>query len=450
MDPVTILVGGGKLVGWTEMKLKRVRKDMTGSLSFSLFYSDMPTSPVARNVVPGAEVTVYIAGNLAFTGKIEKRGGKGKTGGKKSKGKAGSKDDESGSISSSIDSTSYKISVSCRGKTRRLVDCSHMHPTGMMRDKKPLDVAQDICGRFGIGVMSEAAGGESIERVVYRDGAIAASEIHRWTREDGLYAFEDKTGQLKITSDGASGSGEDLILGQNILEFSSSQSDEHQASEITVKGQRTGPKFHGKSAIQQKETIKIEGTSEYAPFVIQLNGDAASGRMKRRGQAERTRRRQKDNEITIDVFHVQSRSGAPWDLNQTHYVEVPPEGIFGEWVVTELEYTCNHKDKIQTQLTLSPKDNDSSMPGQAGIASGSSSLSGSLLSRFASLAVAATSLTSDRTTRGIARMAQLGIAVMAGSYPLSWIDRGAGPSLVPTPSPSVSPAPPLLLPEKFK
>ena len=48
------------------------------------------------------------------------------------------------------------------------------------------------------------------------------------------------------------------------------------------------------------------------------------------------------------------RPAQPWDIGNTHYVEVPPEGIFDMFECTELTYHVDAEKELKTTLTLSP------------------------------------------------------------------------------------------------
>lgn len=352
MDPFEIYIGGEKLEGWTSATLERKRKDLTGSMTIEVFFTYLPKSVIMQGVKAGKDIIAYVGGNVAFTGSLDSRKGKGKVTKKGKKGKPTTI--SSTSVSSSIDSESYKITLTARGKTKKLIDSSHDHPTGQMRETTVKQIVDKLVESFKIKVIDDSEDSDTVERATFRDGATVHSEIHRYSREHNSIAHEDVNGNLKITKDSNAGSGDDLILGENILEFSAEQSEDKANNKITVKGQRTGHKHHGRDAIDRKITITDSSVEGYSPLVVQLLGDASDVRLKKRAKLEADKRTQESKEITIDVFHVQTPSGAPWDLNKTHYVEIPPEGIFDEFVVTELKYEVNANDTIKTTLTLSP------------------------------------------------------------------------------------------------
>ena len=403
-DPFEIHVAGRKFTGWTKATLKRQRDALTGSLTVDCFYGSTPTTPVIREVKAGAKIEVKVAGRIAFTGSIDKRAAKGS--GKK--GKKGNSDGASdggdasgGSASASIDKDSYTVTITARGKTKRLVDASHQHKTGTIRNTTPGEIVRELAKPFGVEVEDKANDKTKIERATFRDGHRVEREVSRWASEANLHAFETREGKLRIAKPGEEDRGVDLILGQRILSFSSEQSEDQSHSEVTVKGQRTDPKVHGKDAINRKVTAKLEGNgggSAFNPLITQLAGDATDERLKARAKVEQRRREEAAAEITVEVFAVTqdgSPSGEPWDIAVRHYVEVPPENVFDDFVVTELTYEVsaggdNGSASYKTTLELKPATK--------GEGSGRS----------------------DSEARGAARRASLGVKNEPTLYPDPW------------------------------
>ncbi len=319
---------------------------------------------------------------------IDRRNGKGKK--KKETGKEDDKDDKTFSRSVSIGKDAYSITITARGKTKRLIDSSHDHETGTMKDVKPTDIVRRLAKNFKVEIDDQAGEAEKIEKARFRDGASPLSEIVRFTRPHNLLAYETREGKLKVAKPEDQPSGVDLVMGENILEFSAEQGEDQENSEITVKGQRTGSKNHGKDAIQRKKTAKQSGNSEdYAPYTVQLDGDATDERLKKRLELENRQRQEASKTITVDVFHVQNDKGDPWDIDVKHYVECPPENIYEVMIVDELEYDVQNKDTIKTSLTLVA---DAKSKGGR----------------------------SDSQAKGQARQAKMGVANVPGLYPDPW------------------------------
>lgn len=442
-DPVLVVitVGGSNLDGWINMKLNRERKDLTGSLTFEMFFTNIPANPQIRAVAAGAEVQVYISGNLAFVGTIDSRTGSGKgkhkghhqhAQGLNDRNLAGA--DRSGKqptgagVHAYADAESYKVTVEARGKTKRLVDSSHDHPTGQMSNTMVPQIFQTLIKSFNVQLNDTSNDQIPIERAVFRDGAVVYTELHRWAKEHNLITFEDKSGKLNLTTDSAGGSGEPLILGLNILSFDATQSDGQGNSQITIKGQRSGLQYHGKEAVMNQVQVNNPSVTDHSPVTHMLNADASPQRLKMRAKYENDRATQDSKTITIDVFSVQSTSGAPWDLNVTHYVEIPPEGIYNEFVVDSLTYFCEAKGVLKTELKLVPV-------AQSGSGTGGGA-------------------TSDATAYGQSQSAAAGLVYNQGQYPSPWVipaiesvlTMGGAPSPVPTPPPQIGITFPSLIP----
>jgi hypothetical protein len=212
--------------------------------------------------------------------------------------------------------------------------------------------------------------------------------------------YETRDGKLRVT-DGvgsASGSGDALILGENILTFSAEQSEDKAKSKIKVKGQRTKKEIWGKKATKDThKTITNKKVKNKAELNVQMYGDATPKALERRARFEMNKRNADSQKITIEVFHVQTPSGKPWDIGDTHYVEVPPEGIFDCFECTELTYHVNADKELKTTLILSPPPS-----GGAGGSGGGFGLS------------------NLNMNQGAARRSQAGVTIAEGAYPDPW------------------------------
>jgi prophage tail gpP-like protein len=395
MKPVVITIGGSELTTWTEMTLKRSKEEMTGSLSVTIFAGAIPSGPMVRAAVAGAEVLVYIAGQLAFTGTVDKRKG---TGSKK--GRAGTKEKDTGkagtSMSTNIGPDEYTIKLTARGKTKRLIDSSHQHPTTNMLKPTTKEVCEKLIEPFKVQLDWK---GETIklDKMRFRDGSRVVDELNRVAVENCYFMYETREGKLCVTDGCAGQSGDPLILGINILEFSAEQSEEEQKSKVKVKGQRSKKKIWGEKAVlKTHKEMENKKMKSFVPHIVQHNGDADEKTLERRARFEMNARAAKGKKIEIEVFHVQSEGG-PWDIGNMHYVEVPPEGIFDVFECTELTYTVNHDKTIKTSLTLSPPPSG----GADGAAGGFG-------------------LSNINFNTGSARRSQSGISMTEGQFPDAW------------------------------
>ncbi len=414
-DPFEIIVNGKKLVGWQECTLTRRRESLTWEATFTVFYDKMPTNPVMRDILPGAELQFYVGGNLAANGSVDSRSGASvKRGGRKGSHRVGGVgahglgshyvggdvgDDFMRSVDISKDG--YRVTFQCRGKAKAAADASHTHETGSMKKTTAKQAIEALVKPLKIEVEDKANLQDAIDRV-FADGAMIRDEIHSILRFSGASIFETRQGKLKIANDADEGSGVDLILGQNILNFSAEQTEEFQRSTIKIKGARLGPNQYGRDAVTKStETLEVKSVKTLRSFVGQIAGDATQDRLRKAAKNEAATREMRSKTIAIDVFHVQQPSGEPWDLNVSHYVEIPPENIFDEFVTTEVTYQVS-ADEIKTRLTLAPK---------AAVAEGVETGGGTM---------------SDSEARGVARRQQIGVPNEAGSYPSPWGEFSVG------------------------
>jgi prophage tail gpP-like protein len=384
------------------MTLQRSKDEMTGSLSVTIFAGAMPSGPMVAAARCGAPINVYVGGQLAFCGSVDRREGSGTKKGKKGADEENKKSDhgEAGGASThvNIGPNEYTIKLSARGKTKRLIDSSHQHPTTNMMQPTTKEVVDKLIQPFNVQADWKAEV-IKLDKVRFRDGAHVIDELHRIATENCYFMYETRDGRLCVC-DGVGGmtsGGEPLILGENILTFSAEQSEDKAKSEVKVKGQRTKKDIRGKKALEKThKTIKNGKVKDKCILCIQHYGDATDKELERRARFEMNKRNSASQKITIEVFHVMS-GGGPWDIGNMHYVEVPPEGIFDMFECTELTYHVNAEKELKTTLTLSPPPS-----GGSGGAGGGFGLS------MISMGV------------GMARRSQANIPMVAGQYPDPW------------------------------
>lgn len=405
--PVAIFIGGQQLEGYTGLTLTRSKEELTGSASIEVFFGYMPKEPVLVDVAIAKDIQIYIGGQLAFNGTVDRRNGEGSASqNRDTKGRftSGFNGENSGSSSrsASIGPDRYTVTITARGKTKRLIDSSHQVNKTNLVKTNTREVLQKLVEPFNVPI--EFLGTQvDLDKVRLRDGAKVLDEIRRVATENGYYIYETRDGKMRVTDDVGVGQGDALILGENILNFSASQDEEAAQSEITVKGQRTGKEVWGEEAILKNTTkvFKDSWVPSFSPVVLQHYGDGTEEALERRGRFEANKRSSRSKTISIDVFHVMAQ-GQPWDIGTLHYVEVPPEGIFDTFECTGLSYRVEANGTLETSLTLSPPS------------SGQKTTSG--LDVFEN---------AESSLSGAARRGQLGVTFAPGSYPSPW----SGPTL---------------------
>lgn len=327
--PLRIFIDGKELLGYTGATLSRSKDKMTGSLDIDLFFSYVPDAPIVTDASRGRDVAAYVGGHLAFVGTIDTRDG-------------------------NITKDDYSVKISCRGKTKLLVDSSHRHPTTNMLQPTNRDAIEKLIEGFEVDLDWKATNID-LDKLRFRDGAHIIDELIRIGTENAHFIYETRDGKLRVTDDTGRTTGEDLILGQNILTCSAKQTEAGAKSEIKVKGQRTKKDIRGVDAILDRvKTVKADDVRSTLPLIIQHYGDATDESLKRRAKFEADKRNAKTKSVSMDVFHVQSSNGDPWDIGQMHYIEIPPEGVADVMECTELTYTVEAQGTLKTSLTFTP------------------------------------------------------------------------------------------------
>ena len=330
---VRVFVDKNELTGYTDLTLSRSKDALTGELNIGVFMGWMPTEQVLVGAQRGKEILVYIGGHLVFTGLIDRR-------------------KDTGTVS--VDASQYSVNFSCRGKTKYLIDSSHQHPTCTMLRATARSAVEELLSPFGVRLKWEAIDLQ-FDKIRFRDGGRVVDELQRIAEQAGLFLYESRDGQLKVTDGKSVITGEPLVLGTNILQFSTDQAEDPERSEILVKGQRTETNIWGDSAVlKTMEKAANSVVNGFSPITVQLYGNASPEALKRRVQYEANKRSASAKKITLDVFHVQQTTGEPWDIGDLHYVEIPPAGVFGLMEVIDLTYTVQADQTLKTSLTLSP------------------------------------------------------------------------------------------------
>jgi prophage tail gpP-like protein len=328
MSVCDIFVGGGILENWTTMTLSRSKSEMTGTLNVTVFMSYIPGSPVITQVAAGKPIQCYIGGQLALNGVIDSRTGNGS-------------------------SESYNVTISARGKTKKLIDSCH-GKTKMMLKPTNREVMDELVKGTGIELDWKAET-HKLEKVRFRSNTRIHEEMFRIGTENAHFMYETRDGKMRVTDDTGRKAGHPLVLGVNILSFSCEQSEHEGKSEVTVKGKRTDKTVRGKKACDPTvKQVKDASVKSKSPMIVHHYGDGTDEALKRRAKFEADKRNATTKNIKIDVFHVQTPSGEPWDVGLIHQVSIPPEGVAGPFECTAIEYSINSDKQIQTSLTLSP------------------------------------------------------------------------------------------------
>lgn len=347
-QPVRIYIDRKELVGFTDMRLKRSKNDMTGELNVTVFMGWVPDSPPMVEATAGREILVYIGNQLAFNGKLDRR--------QDNATRSDTDTESKGGNSINLGPNQYTVAFTARGKTKYLVDSSHQHKTGTVLRPTNRSLFETLLDPFGIDLVWEAEEIQ-LDKQRFHDGGLVVDELQRIAEQTSLFTYENRLGQLVVRDSTTSAAtvGESLILGRNILTFSTDQAEDTQRSQVQVKGQRIEKELWGDVAVLPTlQTTKDALVNSFIPITVQLYGNATEELLERRANYEANKRAAQSKRVEVTVFHVQQTNGVPWDVGDQHYVEIPPVGVQGIMEVLDVEYSVDATNILQTRLTLSP------------------------------------------------------------------------------------------------
>lgn len=329
-EHVTVLIDRGKLTHIRDMSLTRSTESVTGELRVSVFMDWMPEERVFNGVLRGAETLVYVGDHLAFTGTLDSRRDSGTPPGE------------------------YEIELIARGRTKRLIDNSHRHPTGTILRTTNRQAFDTLVQPFGIQV-EWLADEVPMNRIRLRQGARVHDELRRIAQQTGVNFYETRDGRLRVVDGPIGITGEPVVLGQNIVSFDADLRGDVERREITVTGQRTEANVWGSEAIIPPVLNLSDGTiPEDGDLTVQMYGSATPDALQRAGTYDYNRRVAAGREVNVQLFGQLQSTDDPWDLGVRHQVQIPPAGIAGEFEVTSISYVLDHDATWRTNLSLHP------------------------------------------------------------------------------------------------
>lgn len=359
-----IKVGDYILEEVLEASLSRVKNSLSGELTFLIFINEVLKNKILDNIALGTPVTVYVNGRLAFYGDIVRRS---------RYSKRGSYVRERNYIrernySKRIATKDYSIRVTARGKGHLCYKSSQMTYGGSSQDVTARGIIESLLKPFSIAVEWQAED-VKLPFFTFRDGSLVSEEIYRVCNENGYYIHESRSGKIVVADSPRDETGEDLILGKNILSYEEYLDISRANSHIIVKGHKNNKAAWGKDKIKESAVVLNDTTiGGYSPYIVQHYGYVDEDSLKRRAKWELEQRKYLGNNLFITVFGL--HNDKYFDLGLKHFVSIPILDINQVLECIELKYAVSNSE-VTTQLVLAPFANDKGkIPKTGGIVDG--------------------------------------------------------------------------------
>jgi len=350
-DEVTILVGKNQFRGWQTVSISKSCESMPNSWSVSASAEFLQGDGLA-GTRPGQPCLIHIGADLVITGWIDRR-------------------------SILIDAHNHLVTISGRGITRNLVDCSAdlvNDPSlrgGMFNSPNVQDVAQKLCKAYGITVKSAVADlGIPIRGYQVPLGETPYQVIESCARYAGFLVYEDETGALVLDRVGTRKHASGFSLPGNIEAISAEQSVDQRYSEYLVVWYGID-QLADLSDLANRRAVRLDTTlGEYRQKVIVSEQVAPAPEggppvgndwiATQRANWEFARRYGRGQGTSITCDSWRDSKGALWTPNWLATVDAPKADISGAvWIIGSVTY---RKDMSGTHADLVLMPPDAFMP----------------------------------------------------------------------------------------
>lgn len=252
-----------------------------------------------------------------------------------------------GEVRPSHSPTSRSYGVGFVSRTIDATECSIDHPTGFLADCNLKEIAEAFDG-YGIGIEGDA-GTEKKARHKVRPGETLFDTLETDARAQGVMIYDTPQGKLKL-ADKPEGRHTGVIKrGVNIKEASATLSGRANFSSVKVRGQAS----EGVSATSLRaEAAAAAGAARRRLLILPFEGEATSGRLKKRAAWEAKRSAGEGKTCSITVPGCRDAGGRLWAPNFLVEVDDDWLGIQQDMVIASVSFQQDRSNGTRTTLSL--------------------------------------------------------------------------------------------------
>ena len=346
-DDVTIQVGSNRFVGWQNVSISRSCESMPNNWSLTASAEFLQGAALA-GTRPGQSCLIYIGSDLVITGKIDRR-------------------------SIPIDARNHQVTLSGRGITRNLVDCSAdlLNDPGIrggqINGANALDVAAKLCKAYGITARSAVSDlGIAIPSFQVPLGETPYQIIESVARYAGYLVYEDVFGRLVLDRIGTSQHASGFTLPGNVEAINGERSVDGRFSTYVVVYSGVDQTADLGGLANRRATILDDTLGEYRLRIIvseqiaptpagqqTIDNDAIA---KQRANWEKARRIGRSQGASITCDSWRDSNGTLWTPNWLATIDAPAADISNAtWIIGSLSFRKDMSG-THTDLILMPPD----------------------------------------------------------------------------------------------
>lgn len=342
-DDLVLRIDGADVAGWTSIQVSRTIDALADSFDLAIATSRLPDD---AEIGEGAPCQVLFRGETLISGYLDE-------------------------VDMSETADSSALTVAGRSRSGDLCDCSAVHAA--WHDTPGLQIAEDLCRRFGIRVASEIGPLPTERSFKPTEGETVFDTLLRLARGNGCRIVSYPDGSIRFTRTGVLRYPDVLIeRGRNIVSSHVKRSWTERFSEYVFKAQlaASDDAFGADAAVQY--SVKDEQVDRYRPFVVPTDQQPRDHRgrysanpedkkpvspLEELALWERNTRAGKSLQLEFDVRNAEDLGGSwghrygIWEPNTIVGVRYPPLRIAGEFLITAVTLVRDSAG-TRTALTL--------------------------------------------------------------------------------------------------
>ena len=330
-DELSIVVGGRKISGWTEIRVSRGIERLPSDFDIGMterFPGDLH-DVIAK---PGDSCQVLIGSDLVITGYIDR-------------------------FIPSISAYDHSIRISGRGKCQDLVDCSAEWPNNQISGGSALAIAQKIAKPYGITVSADVDVGGPIPQFNLMWGETGYEIIERISRYRALLAYDMPDGNLLLSRVGSASHSSGVKQGANVLSANMLYSMDQRFSEYMVYLQSMDVLHDvgsGGNLLARKTDDGVPRHRRRA-LIAEAGGGGLDISIKR-ANWEAARRMGRSMQLSVDVDNWRDGAGKLWTPNQLIPIDIPSLKTTAQnWLIGEVSFLRGNEGSYAA-LQIMPPD----------------------------------------------------------------------------------------------
>ncbi len=330
MNDVVLTVGGRQLSGWTSVRITRRIEGCPNDFEIG-FTEHYPAEPQAFVVQAGDPCTLAVDGDTVITGYVDR-------------------------FARGYTAQDHTLSITGRGKTQDLVDCSAEWPGGQISKCTVLQIAQKLAQPYGISVKALTNPGAVVPQLNVITGETGWEIIERVCRWAGLLAYEDADGGLVLANTQSTQAANGFVEGDNVLAARVISAMDQRYSEIDCFLLSMFVLSDLASAQTPYSTAKDPNVSRRrALYLVAESGGQGQGVTAMRALWEVARRAGRGFQADVTVRGWRDSGGALWTPNTQAPLDLPTLKLTGKtWTLGEVTYRLDETGETTEIVAMDP------------------------------------------------------------------------------------------------